>query len=234
MAERFLALRMIDLTDISRVYGKGDSATSALRGVNLAVDGGAFVRIVGTSGSGKTTLLNVIGGLDSAYTGRAMVDGRDLRTMNDRELSRFRNETVGFVFQHFHLLEYLDALRNVALADFFSNGESPDPLRRAEEVLDRVGLRDKRTSRPSQLSGGQKQRVAVARALFHRPRLILADEPTGNLDTRTSGQIIGLLQSLNRDDGLTIIVVTHEAPLFQNATRTVHLEDGRIVEQGSE
>jgi ABC-type lipoprotein export system ATPase subunit len=220
---------MIELTNIARVYGKGESATSALRDVSLAVEAGAFVRIVGTSGSGKTTLLNVIGGLDSAYTGTAIVDGRDMRAMADRELSRFRNETVGFVFQHFHLLEHLDARRNVALADFFAAQEIVDPLRRAEEVLERVGLADKLGSRPSQLSGGQKQRVAVARALFHRPRLILADEPTGNLDTRTSGQIIGLLESLNRDDGLTVVVVTHEAPLFRNATQTFRLEDGRIA-----
>ncbi len=222
-------LRMIELKDIARVYGKGESATSALRGVSLAVDAGAFVRIVGTSGSGKTTLLNVIGGLDSAYTGTAVVDGKDLRSLGDRELSRFRNETVGFVFQHFHLLEHLDARHNVALADFFAGRETADPLLRAGEVLERVGLGDKMGSRPSQLSGGQKQRVAVARALFHRPRLILADEPTGNLDTRTSGQIIGLLESLNRDDRLTVVVVTHEAPLFRGATQTVRLEDGRIV-----
>ena len=220
---------MIELTNIARVYGKGESATSALRGVSLAVEAGAFVRIVGTSGSGKTTLLNVIGGLDSTYTGTAIVDGRDMRAMADRELSRFRNETVGFVFQHFHLLEHLDARRNVALADFFAAQEIVDPLRRAEDVLERVGLADKLGSRPSQLSGGQKQRVAVARALFRRPRLILADEPTGNLDTRTSGQIIGLLESLNRDDGLTVVVVTHEAPLFRNATQTFRLEDGRIA-----
>ena len=220
---------MIELTNIARVYGKGDSATSALRGVSLSVEAGAFVRIVGTSGSGKTTLLNVIGGLDSAYTGRAVVDDEDLRAMSDRELSRFRNETVGFVFQHFHLLEHLDARHNVALSDFFTAGNDGDPLRRAGEVLERVGLGDRTGSRPSQLSGGQKQRVAVARALFHRPRLILADEPTGNLDTRTSGQIIGLLESLNRDDRLTVVVVTHEAPLFHKATQTIRLEDGRIV-----
>ncbi len=220
---------MIELTDITRVYGKGESAASALRGVSLAIERGAFVRIVGTSGSGKTTLLNVIGGLDSGYTGTAVVDGKDLRAMDDRDLSRFRNETVGFVFQHFHLLEHLDARHNVALADFFNSRDGGDPLRRAAEVLERVGLGDKMGSRPSQLSGGQKQRVAVARSLFNRPRLILADEPTGNLDTRTSGQIIGLLESLNRDDQLTVVVVTHEAPLFHKATQTIRLEDGRIV-----
>ncbi len=224
---------MVDLENVSRVYGRGESATSALRGVSLAIAAGAFVRIVGTSGSGKTTLLNIVGGLDSGNTGRAAVAGRDLRAMNDRALSRFRNRTVGFVFQHFHLLDHLDALQNVALGSFFSEEEA-DPGARAEEVLVRVGLRDKLRSRPGQLSGGQKQRVAIARALFNRPRLILADEPTGNLDTKTSGQIISLLESLNRDDGLTVAVVTHEAPLFRNATLTVRLEDGRIVESPAE
>ncbi|MDD8025027.1 MAG: ABC transporter ATP-binding protein [Acidobacteriota bacterium] len=223
---------MIELNDISRVYGRGDSAAFALRGVSLRVPAGAFVRVVGTSGSGKTTLLNVIGGLDSGYTGSAAVDGRDLKRLSDRELSRFRNRTVGFVFQHFHLLDYLDARQNVAVAAFFTGPEPDDGGARAEEVLARVGLAAKQASRPGELSGGQKQRVAIARALYNRPRLILADEPTGNLDTRTSGQIIELLESLNRDDGLTVVVVTHEAPLFRNATQTVRLEDGRIVEGG--
>jgi putative ABC transport system ATP-binding protein len=223
---------MIDLQDIGRVYGRGDSAAAALRGVSLRVGGGAFLRIVGTSGSGKTTLLNIIGGLDSGYTGTAAVAGRDLKSMSDGELSRFRNRTVGFVFQHFHLLDHLDARQNVAIASFFSPEDGADPAARAEEVLVRVGLEGKLDRRPGELSGGQKQRVAIARALFNRPRLILADEPTGNLDTRTSGQIIELLESLNRDDGLTVAVVTHEAPLFRNATQTVRLEDGRIADGG--
>jgi ABC-type lipoprotein export system ATPase subunit len=223
---------MIQLQDITRVYGRGDSSAYALRGISLQVRAGAFVRVVGTSGSGKTTLLNVIGGLDSGYAGSAAVDGRDLRSMSDRELSRFRNRTVGFVFQHFHLLDHLDARQNVALASFFSQEDGGDPRPRAEAVLVRVGLEGKLDRRPSELSGGQKQRVAIARALFARPRLILADEPTGNLDTKTSGQIIELLESLNREDGLTVVVVTHEAPLFRNATQTVRLEDGRIVAEG--
>ncbi|MCX6561334.1 MAG: ABC transporter ATP-binding protein [Candidatus Aminicenantes bacterium] len=223
---------MIELTNINRVYGKGDSAAFALRGVGLRVADGAFVRIVGTSGSGKTTLLNVVGGLDSGYTGSAVVAGRDLKSMSDRDLSRFRNRTVGFVFQHFHLLDHLDARQNVAIASFFADEDGSDSEMRAVEALTRVGLDGKLHSRPGELSGGQKQRVAIARALFNKPRLILADEPTGNLDTKTSGQIIELLESLNRDDGLTVIVVTHEAPLFRHATQTVRLEDGRIVVGG--
>jgi len=229
-----VAANMIELHDVGRVYGRGESAAVALRGIRLRVEAGAFLRIVGNAASGKTTLPNIIGGLDSVYTGTAAVDGRDLKSMSDRELSRFRNRTVGFVFQHFHLLDHLDARQNVAVASFFSAEEGGDPAARAEEVLVRVGLEGKLARRPGELSGGQKQRVAIARALFNRPRLILADEPTGNLDTRTSGQIIELLESLNRDDGLTVAVVTHEAPLFRNATQTVRLEDGRIAADGGE
>jgi len=221
---------LVKLKDVSRKYGRGEEATHALRSVDLDIADGAFVKVVGTSGSGKTTLLNVIGGLDTAYSGTAEVAGRDLKTMSDRELSRFRNRTVGFVFQHFHLLDHLDALRNVALAGFFSDGDEHRSLERAEEVLIRVGLGDKLTQRPGQLSGGQKQRVAIARALFNRPRLVLADEPTGNLDTRTGGQIIGLFQELTREDGLTVVAVTHEDQLFRQADRTVRLEDGRVAE----
>ena len=204
----------------------------ALKGINLEIAEGAFVKVVGTSGSGKTTLLNIIGGLDTGYSGTAMVAGLNLRSMSDRELSRFRNETVGFVFQHFHLLDHLDALQNVTLGSFFSRGEEAEPEERAEQVLVRVGLKDKLHSLPGQLSGGQKQRVAIARALFNRPRLILADEPTGNLDTRTSGQIIGLFESLNKEDGITVVAVTHEDHLFRWATAGIRLEDGRMVEAG--
>ena len=219
---------MIQLEHISRSYGSGEGATPALSDLTLDVPAGAFVTVVGTSGSGKTTLLNIIGGLDTDYSGTAVIFGKNLREMNDRELSRFRNQTVGFVFQHFNLLEHLDALQNVALSAFFSS-EDRESLERAEEVLVRVGLQDKLTKFPGQLSGGQKQRVAIARALFARPRLILADEPTGNLDTNTGGQIISLFESLNKDDGLTVVAVTHEEFLFKNATLALHLEDGCLV-----
>ena len=219
---------MIRLENISRNYGTGEAATPALSGLTLDVPSGAFVTVVGTSGSGKTTLLNIIGGLDTDYSGTAVIAGKNLRQMSDRELSRFLNQTVGFVFQHFNLLEHLDALQNVALSAFFSS-EDRISLERAEEVLVRVGLQEKLKKLPGQLSGGQKQRVAIARALFSQPHLILADEPTGNLDTKTGGQIISLFESLNRDDGLTVVAVTHEEFLFQNATRALHLEDGRLA-----
>jgi ABC-type lipoprotein export system ATPase subunit len=222
---------MIHLSNIVRLYGQGENATYALGGVSLDLPPGAFVKITGASGSGKTTLLNIIGGLDTEYSGKAIVAGKDLKILNDRELSGFRQETVGFVFQHFHLLDHLDALQNVALPSFFAKDDRPSPLLRAEEVLTRVGLKKKMRSFPGELSGGQKQRVAIARALFNRPRLILADEPTGNLDTQTSSQIISLFESLNREDGLTVIVVTHEDHLFQKASRSVRLKDGRVAEE---
>jgi ABC-type lipoprotein export system ATPase subunit len=219
---------VIHLEHISRSYGTGEASTPALADLTLDVPAGSFVTGGGTSGSGKTTLLNIIGGLDTDYSGTALISGKNLRQMSDRELSRFRNQIVGFVFQHFNLLEHLDALQNVALSAFFS-AEDRESLERAEEVLVRVGLQDKLKSLPGQLSGGQKQRVAIARALFSRPRLILADEPTGNLDTNTGGQIISLFESLNSDDGLTVVAVTHEDFLFKNATMALHLEDGRLV-----
>ncbi len=223
---------MIHFEKVSRVYGQGDVRTEALREVSLDVEAASFVTVVGTSGSGKTTLLNIVGGLDTDYTGKVEVAGKTLKEMSDKELSRFRNKTVGFVFQHFNLLEHLNALQNVSLPSFFTSEEDKTAIERAEQVLVRVGLKDKLMSRPGQLSGGQKQRVAIARALFSRPRLILADEPTGNLDTRTGEQTIALFESLNSDDGLTVIAVTHEEFLFKNATRTIHMEDGRLVSGG--
>jgi putative ABC transport system ATP-binding protein len=223
---------VIHFEKVSRVYGQGDVRTEALREVSLDVEAASFVTVVGTSGSGKTTLLNIVGGLDTDYSGKVEVAGKTLKEMSDKELSQFRNKTVGFVFQHFNLLEHLNALQNVSLPSFFTSEEDKTALERAEQVLVRVGLKDKLTSRPGQLSGGQKQRVAIARALFSRPRLILADEPTGNLDTRTGEQTIALFESLNSDDGLTVIAVTHEEFLFKNATRTIHMEDGRLVSGG--
>ncbi|RME19181.1 MAG: ABC transporter ATP-binding protein [Deltaproteobacteria bacterium] len=218
------------LTDVSRTYGEGGSGTRALDGIDLSIEQGAFVLVVGKSGSGKTTLLNVLGGLDVSYEGSVRVDGRELREMNDEELSRFRREKVGFVFQHFYLLDHLNAWQNVCLANMFASSPEPEPRKRACRLLERVGLGGMEQRFPWQLSGGQKQRVAIARALFSRPKLILADEPSGNLDSATGRQIIGLFESLNRDEGLTVIVVTHEGQLFENPTMTVHLEDGRIRE----
>lgn len=225
---------MIRLHDINRTYGVGQALTKALDGISLHFPSGSFVTVVGTSGSGKTTLLNIVGGLDTGYEGTASVNGQDLKTMDDRALSQFRNRTVGFVFQHFNLLQHLSAVQNVALPAFFSSELIPDAEDRATEALKRVGLADKLHSLPGQLSGGQKQRVAIARALLLSPKLILCDEPTGNLDTTTGAQIISLFESLNKDDKLTVLVVTHEDFLFKNSTHTVHLEDGRQIATAEE
>lgn len=225
---------MIQLSDIRRTYGAGQAATKALDGISLDIPAGSFVTVIGTSGSGKTTLLNIVGGLDTGYEGTARVDGQDLKTMDDRTLSQFRNRTVGFVFQHFNLLQHLTSVQNVALPAFFSDVPVPEAQKRATEALERVGLASKLDSLPGELSGGQKQRVAIARALLLNPKLILCDEPTGNLDTTTGSQIISLFESLNRDDNLTVLVVTHEEFLFKNSTHTVHMEDGRRVDTPQE
>lgn len=220
---------MIVIERVSRTYGRGSGATRALDGVSLSIPAGAFVTVVGSSGSGKTTLLNIIGGLDSDYQGSLRVAGRELRTLDDRQLSDYRRREVGFVFQHFNLLDHLDARQNVAISAMFGDQDLPAARRRAEQVLERVGLAGMLGRFPGELSGGQKQRVAIARALFARPRLILADEPTGNLDSTTGAQIVELFESLNRQDGLTVVAVTHEEFLFHHTTLSVHLEDGRLA-----
>jgi putative ABC transport system ATP-binding protein len=196
--------------------------------VSLEVAAGEFVAIVGASGSGKSTLLHVIGGLDRDFSGRATVAGRDLSVLGDRDLSRLRNEALGFVFQSFNLLDHLTCLENVLLPSFFAAGGGRDAPRRARLALERVGLSDKAEVRPPALSGGQKQRVAIARALVGRPVLLLADEPTGNLDAGTGGEIIALFSALNREEGLTLVIVTHEERVFRAAGRVLRLDEGRL------
>jgi len=212
---------------LSKSYSSGAERTPALRGVDLTVETGEFVAIVGTSGSGKTTLLNVIGGLDRTYEGRVEVDGRKLSELDDPDLSRLRNRSLGFVFQHYNLLDHLTVRENVDLPAFFrrSGDSGPTP----DELLRRVGLADRANSRPNRLSGGQRQRVAIARALYGAPDHILCDEPTGNLDRATGLQILAILRDLNRDDERTLIVVTHEEHVAQMARRIVRLEEGRVV-----
>lgn len=213
----------ITVENVVKRYGE----IAALDGISLSIAEGEFISIIGTSGSGKTTLLNVIGGLDRSYEGRVTVQGRDLCTLSDADLSVFRNETIGFVFQHFHLLPHLSCRENVLLPSFFSrHARSGDP----EEVLRRVGLGDKIHVMPSNLSGGQKQRVAIARALLNRPKIILCDEPTGNLDRTTGGQILELFAELNRTDRITLAIVTHEEHISRAASRVVRLESGRVVQ----
>ena len=213
------------LADVEKRYARD----AVLRGISLTVEPGEVLALVGRSGSGKSTLLSILGGLDRRYAGRAEVLGHDLASLDDGALARFRNREVGFVFQSFNLLDHLSVRENVALPSYFGDGPSDAADKRALEALDRVGVVDFASKRPGELSGGQKQRVAIARALFARPKLLLADEPTGNLDSDTGQAIIELFQTLNRD-GLTLLVVTHEDRVSRAASRVLRLDDGRLVE----
>ncbi len=223
---------MIELVNVSKSHtGPEGEAIPILSEASLRVDAGEFVAITGPSGCGKTTLLNLIGALDRDFAGDIHIAGQDIRRMSDRQLSAFRNKTVGFVFQQFNLLAPFSALENVLLPSHFdpASGESRTALReRAQKALERVGLGEKSARRPAQLSGGERQRVAIARALFARPRLILCDEPTGNLDARTGQAIIDLFQELVAEQALTLVVVTHEARVSQAARRVITLCEHRL------
>jgi ABC-type lipoprotein export system ATPase subunit len=221
---------VIQLRDVHKAYGSGAGKTQVLRGVSLDLAAGEVVALVGQSGSGKSTLLNIVGGLDTADQGQVNVLGVDYRRARDRELAALRNQSIGFVFQAFNLLEHLTCVSNVMLPSSFSSrkgGSDPD---RAREALGRVGLADLAERLPSELSGGQKQRVAIARALFHRPKLLLCDEPTGNLDTDTGREVIELFGDINRKDGVTLLIVTHEERVSSAAQRVIRIEDGQIIE----
>lgn len=222
---------MIELVNVSKSHRTPEGeAVPILSEVSLRVDAGEFVAITGPSGCGKTTLLNLIGALDRDFTGDIRIAGQDIRRLSDRQLSAFRNKTVGFVFQQFNLLAPLSALENVLLPSHFDpSGEPRTALReRAQKALERVGLGEKLSRRPAQLSGGERQRVAIARALFARPRLVLCDEPTGNLDAKTGQAIIDLFRELVAEQAMTLVVVTHETRLSQAAGRVVTLSDHRL------
>lgn len=222
----------INVNSLSKSYGKGQGRTRVLREVSLSIRSGEFVSIVGTSGSGKTTLLNIMGGLDRNYEGAVRLDDHRLEELSDKKLSGLRNRKFGFVFQQFNLLDHLTAGENVSLPSYFgtkrASHDAPHELR-ARELLRKVGLADKTDERPPQLSGGQKQRVAIARALFHQPTIIFCDEPTGSLDRKTGLQIMQIFQDLNRDEQMTLVVVTHEEHIARMASRIIRLEDGVLV-----
>jgi len=210
-----------------------DSDGDVLKGIDLEIAAGDFVSLVGRSGCGKTTLLNIFGGLDACYEGTVTIEGRDLGSLTDRELARYRRHSVGFVFQAYHLLDHLSCAENVALAARFGNGGTPPATSeraQAVEVLDLVGLPGSADRHPTRLSGGERQRVAIARALFNRPRLLLLDEPTGNLDTATGGEILDLLSTLHTDFGLTILAATHDEAIEAAGHRLLHMSDGKLVE----
>ena len=225
---------VISLRDLHKAYGSGAGLTPVLRGVSFDLSKGEIVALVGQSGSGKSTLLNICGGLDTADKGSVKVLGVDYGTAPDRAIAQLRNEKIGFVFQAFNLLDHLTCLGNVMLPASFSprrgKAERKSVEERAAEALRRVGLADLSHRHPMELSGGQKQRVAIARALFHRPVLLLCDEPTGNLDTDTGREVIDLFRDINKRDGVTLLIVTHEERVSSAATRVVRIEDGRITD----
>jgi len=214
--------------DLSRRFKMGNTFVDALRGVDLTIGRGEFVALVGPSGSGKSTVLNLIGGLDRPTSGEVWIDGVELSASDERTLTRHRRQHVGFVFQTFNLLPRLTANENVALPLMFSGVPRGERLDRAKQLLERVGLAERLNHRPGQLSGGEQQRVAIARALVSRPALLLADEPTGNLDTTTGTGIMALLKELNEESDLTLLVVTHDPEVAAFADRIVALRDGRV------
>jgi len=218
---------MIDTKDLWKTYVMGAEEIHALRGVDLTIDRGEYVAIMGPSGSGKSTLMNLIGCLDTPSKGSYVLNGKQVSQMNDDELARIRNEEIGFVFQTFNLLPRATALHNVELPLVYAGVPSADRQKLASKALERVELADRMTHRPNELSGGQRQRVAIARALVNNPSILLADEPTGNLDTKTGLEIMGLFDKLHAS-GNTIIVVTHEADVAAHAYRIVHLRDGQV------
>jgi len=201
---------------------------SALRGVSLQIEEGEFVAILGPSGSGKSTLLHVLGGLDRPEEGEVLIDGISLYALNDNKLTDMRLHKIGFVFQFFNLLPRLTALRNVEIPLTLANVSEQESVRKAREMLELVGLGDRIAHRPTELSGGEQQRVAIARALINDPKIVLADEPTGNLDTTTGGEIVRLMQRLNKEKGQTFVVVTHDPSVAENANRILFLKDGLI------
>jgi putative ABC transport system ATP-binding protein len=221
---------LLEADAVERVYRMGaDVEVRALKGVTFRVDEGDYVAIVGTSGSGKSTLLNLIGALDRPDTGHVRYDGRDVREMSDTELAELRNRRIGFVFQSFHLLGRTTALENVAMPLVYRASSPKERRARARAALESVGLGDRVDHRPTELSGGQQQRVAIARALVTEPALLLADEPTGNLDTTTGEEIMGLLERIQRERGMALVVITHEPEIAQRARRRIELRDGLIV-----
>jgi putative ABC transport system ATP-binding protein len=219
----------VELQNIHKAYfpDRGDGAVDVLRGVDLRIDGGEYITVMGPSGSGKTTLLNILGCLDSPTAGRYFLDGQDVAKLTDGDLSRIRGSRMGFIFQSFHLIHQLSVLENIAVPLYY-RGVSESAIRRiALRLAEQVGLADRLQHRPAELSGGQQQRVAIARALSNDPAMILADEPTGNLDSRTGGEILDLLATLNRE-GRTLVLVTHNQGVAAEAARRIELLDGRI------
>ena len=223
-------MAMIKLTGINKIYRTNEIETLALENVNLDVIKGEFVSIMGPSGCGKSTLLNIMGLLDAPSSGKIEINGTSVESMKDKELAAFRNKTLGFVFQSFHLLNSLNVIDNVELPLLYRKMAAKERTRLAKEVLERVGLSHRMRHMPTQLSGGQCQRVAIARAIVGNPEIILADEPTGNLDSKMGAEVMELLHKLNKEDGRTIVMVTHNEEQAKQTSRTIRFFDGRQVQ----
>jgi putative ABC transport system ATP-binding protein len=221
--------RVLEVLDLTKTYGPPDQATSVLRGVSFKVEAGSFCAVVGPSGSGKSTLMNIIGLLDRPTSGILRLDGLDVAFGNAAREARFRGATIGFVFQSFNLLPRLNAWENVALPLVYAGASAREREQSALAMLERVGLSHRAQARPAELSGGQRQRVALARALIRQPRLVLADEPTGSLDSVTAGEVMTLLRDLNRRLGVTVLMVTHDKDLAMRCERRIEVLDGRVV-----
>ena len=231
-----MAKKIIELQNLVKTYKIGDGEVRALRDVSYTVDEGDFLAIMGPSGSGKSSLMNILGCLDKPTSGKYFLEGQDVSTFDKNELARVRNRKVGFVFQTFNLLARTTALENVELPLLYTSAHSKERHERALAALDSVGLRDRARHKTNQLSGGEQQRVAIARALLTSPTLILADEPTGNLDTKTSNEIMDVFTKLNVEKGITMVMVTHETDIACYARKRIYLRDGQIVreERGKE
>ena len=221
-------MSILQTTDLKKYYGAAPNITKALDGVTLSVGQGEFVAIVGTSGSGKSTLLNMIGGLDVPTTGKVIVDGKELSMLNDEQLTIFRRRKIGFIFQNYNLVPVLNVYENIVLPVEL-DGDNVDK-KFMDKVVRMLGLEDKQSSMPGNLSGGQQQRVAIARALVSKPAIVLADEPTGNLDSRTSNDVLGLLKATSQQFHQTLVMITHNNEIAQLADRIIRIEDGKISE----
>ena len=222
-------MTILETKDLRKFYGSGDTQVKALDGVDLSVENGEFVAIVGTSGSGKSTLLHMLGGLDRPTSGAVLVDGKDIFSLKDEELTIFRRRKIGFVFQSYNLVPVLSVYENIVLP-IQLDGNAPDKAY-VERIIETLGLEQKLQNLPSQLSGGQQQRVAIARALVTKPAIILADEPTGNLDSKTSQDVLSLMKVTGQKFAQTMVMITHNEEIAQMADRIVRIEDGRIVKR---
>ena len=225
-----MATPVVETADLKKTYILGKVPVNALQGVNLKVEKGDFVAILGPSGSGKSTLLNMIGALDKPSEGKVFINGVDVSTLNDNQLADLRR-SIGFVFQFFNLIPRLNAIGNVELTLSIAGLDKNERRKRAEELLESVGLKERMRHKPAELSGGERQRVAIARALANNPEFLLMDEPTGNIDSKTAKEIMGLVKRLNKDEGVTIIMITHDQQLATQAKRIVKMLDGSIIKE---